>query len=447
MPPRDRSPRPSRPSAPRPNGPKGPRSQSPRTAEPQRTPVVRSALANVGGAVTTRGDATHAAALGEAMQAAEHSPPDVATHGMHAYPARMHAAIATHVIERLTKPGARVVDPFCGSGTVLVEAMTLGRRSAGVDLNPLAIRIAEVKTTRVDAVRRERLAVTIEGLGERSEERVRTRTHTQAPLTPEDAKWYEGHTLKELAGLHAEIAALENEDDRRLLEMLFSAIVVKFSIQRAETTERVAERRIRKGLPTEFFVRRGMEWLDRWAELEVQIAERAPAEVFVPRLVQGDARKLREHVGAAPVDLVLSSPPYGGTYDYVHHHVRRYPWLGIDPTQLERNELGARRDLNQSRMHGQDPADLWDDQVVAMLKGMRKVVRPGSHIVLLVGDGQLGDERVAADRQLEGLAPRARLEVVAVASQQRPDWTGKGVRREHLVQLAVGKSDAGDGTE
>ena len=190
----------------------------------------------MGGAVTTRGDATHAAALGEAMQAAEHSPPDVATHGMHAYPARMHAAIATHVIERLTKPGARVVDPFCGSGTVLVEAMTLGRRSAGVDLNPLAIRIAEVKTTRVDAVRRERLAVTIEGLGERSEERVRTRTHTQAPLTPEDAKWYEGHTLKELAGLHAEIAALENEDDRRLLEMLFSAIVVKFSIQRAETT-------------------------------------------------------------------------------------------------------------------------------------------------------------------------------------------------------------------
>ncbi|MBK8411566.1 MAG: methyltransferase domain-containing protein [Sandaracinaceae bacterium] len=340
MPPRDRTPRPSRPSAPRPNGPKGPRSPSPRSAEPQRTPVVRSALANVGGAVTTRGDATHAAALGEAMQAAEHSPPDVATHGMHAYPARMHAAIATHVIERLTKPGARVVDPFCGSGTVLVEAMTLGRRSAGVDLNPLAIRIAEVKTTRVDAVRRERLAVTIEGLGERSEERVRTRTHTQAPLTPEDAKWYEGHTLKELAGLHAEIAALENEDDRRLLEMLFSAIVVKFSIQRAETTERVAERRIRKGLPTEFFVRRGMEWLDRWVELEAQITERAPAEVFAPRLVQGDARKLRDHVGAAPVDLVLSSPPYGGTYDYVHHHVRRYPWLGIDPTQLERNELG-----------------------------------------------------------------------------------------------------------
>ena len=59
---------------------------------------MRSALAHVGGAVTTRGDATAAAALGDAMQAAEHSPPDVATHGMHAYPARMHAAIATHVI-------------------------------------------------------------------------------------------------------------------------------------------------------------------------------------------------------------------------------------------------------------------------------------------------------------------------------------------------------------
>jgi hypothetical protein len=363
---------------------------------------------------------------------------------MHAYPARMHAAIAAHVIERLTEPGGRVVDPFCGSGTVLVEAMTLGRRSAGVDLNPLAIRVAEVKTTRVDVDRRERLSALIEALGERSEERVRTRTPVHADLSVEEARWYEGHTLKELAGLHQEIAQVENEDDRRVMEMLFSAIVVKFSIQRAETTERETPRRIRKGLPTEFFVRRGMEWLDRWVELEALIDERAPAEVFAPRLVQGDARKLRDHVGPAPVDLVLSSPPYGGTYDYFHHHARRYPWLGLDARQLERNELGARRDLNNPRGRGDSPIDLWDAQVVAMLKSMRKIVRPGSHIVLLVGDGQLHGERVAADRQLEGLAPRARLEVVAVASQKRPDWTGSGVRKEHLVQLAVSTSDTKD---
>ena len=376
------------------------------------------------------------------MRAADSESADRGTHGMHAYPARMHAAVAAHVIARLSQPGDRVVDPFCGSGTVLVEAMCAGRRSAGVDLNPLAIRVAEVKTTRVDAERRERLAALIEALGEQSEERVRTRTPVRAALSVEEARWYEGHTLKELAGLHEEIAGVEDEQDRRVLQMLFSAIVVKFSIQRSETTEREAPRRIRKGLPTEFFVRRGMEWLDRWAELEAQIAEHAPAEVFAPRLVQGDARKLREHVGPAPVDLVLSSPPYGGTYDYFHHHARRYPWLGLDARALERGELGARRDLNNPRGRSQDPAEVWDAQVLAMLKAMRKVVRPGSHVVLLVGDGQLHGERVAADRQLEGLAPRARLEVVAVASQNRPDWTGKAMRKEHLVQLAVTTSDA-----
>lgn len=412
-----------------------------RQASPERTPVLRSALAHVGGEVSSRGDATHAAALAEALRAAEGEPSDVATHGMHAYPARMHAAIATHVIERLTVPGGRVVDPFCGSGTVLVEAMTLGRRSAGVDLNPLAIRVAEVKTTRVDAPRRERLARLIEQLGEQSEERVQTRTPVRAELSVEEARWYEGHTLKELAGLHEEIAKVEHEEDRRLMEMLFSAIVVKFSIQRGETTERETPRRIRKGLPTEFFVRRGMEWLDRWTELEAMITARGAQEIFAPRLVQGDARKLREHVGPAPVDLVLSSPPYGGTYDYFLHHARRYPWLGLDARQLERDELGSRRDLNASRVRGADPADVWDGQVVAMLKAIRKVIRPGSHVVLLVGDGQLGGERVAADRQLEGLAPRARLEVVAVASQKRPDWTGRGVRKEHLVQLAVSTSE------
>ena len=43
------------------------------------------------------------------------------------------------------------------------------------------------------------------------------------------------------------------------------------------------------------------------------------------------------------VDRIVTSPPYLGTYDYVDHHVRRYPWLGIDPTPIERGEMAARR--------------------------------------------------------------------------------------------------------
>ena len=42
--------------------------------------------------------------------------------------------------------GDTVVVPFCGSGTVLVEARLSGRRAIGVDANPLATELAGLKT-------------------------------------------------------------------------------------------------------------------------------------------------------------------------------------------------------------------------------------------------------------------------------------------------------------
>jgi SAM-dependent methyltransferase len=56
--------------------------------------------------------------------------------GTSAHPAKMLPAIAAHAIEQLTQPGDVVFDPMCGAGTSLVEAVHLGRRTVGVDIEP-----------------------------------------------------------------------------------------------------------------------------------------------------------------------------------------------------------------------------------------------------------------------------------------------------------------------
>ena len=71
------------------------------------------------------------------------------THGYHTYPAKFIPQVAARLIERHTQPGALVADPFMGSGTTLVEAKLLGRRSVGVDINPVAHLISTAKTTPV----------------------------------------------------------------------------------------------------------------------------------------------------------------------------------------------------------------------------------------------------------------------------------------------------------
>src|SRR5690606_5418135 len=149
---------------------------------------------------------------------------------------------------------------------------------------------------------------------------------------------------------------------------------------------------------------------------------------------------LREVVGRWRFDLVLSSPPYGGTYDYVDHHARRYPWLGLSAEALCRAELGARRDLSgssdreagrrpdrargqdrgqgggrergQARGPGRDQAQRWTREVQTALSSIASVLSPRGRVVLLVGDAEVGGRRISAAQQLDALAERAGLRVI-----------------------------------
>lgn len=56
--------------------------------------------------------------------------------GIPGYPGATPAWVVWNVLERYTRPGDLVVDPFCGGGTTLDVAASLERRARGFDLNP-----------------------------------------------------------------------------------------------------------------------------------------------------------------------------------------------------------------------------------------------------------------------------------------------------------------------
>lgn len=59
-----------------------------------------------------------------------------------AHPAKMLPAVAAHAIAHYTRPGDLVLDPMCGIGTTLVEAVHLGRRAVGVEYEPHWVDVA-----------------------------------------------------------------------------------------------------------------------------------------------------------------------------------------------------------------------------------------------------------------------------------------------------------------
>src|SRR5258706_5182891 len=98
------------------------------------------------GRIFADGVAPTADALVAALRAphVDHDIAESLTHPFHSYPARLHPATARLLVELVARGAgeAPIVDPFCGSGTSLVEAPPAGLRAIGVDLNPLAVLVA-----------------------------------------------------------------------------------------------------------------------------------------------------------------------------------------------------------------------------------------------------------------------------------------------------------------
>jgi len=69
------------------------------------------------------------------------------THGLHTYLAAMIPPLAHRLIENYVPSKGSVLDPFCGGGAVLVEAVLSGRTGTGGDINDLAVLILKAKTT------------------------------------------------------------------------------------------------------------------------------------------------------------------------------------------------------------------------------------------------------------------------------------------------------------
>jgi len=73
------------------------------------------------------------------------------THGYHRYPAKFIPQIVRQLIKNYAPNGDEVIfDPFGGCGTTLVEAKLLGRKSVGLDINPIAKLITQVKVTPIN---------------------------------------------------------------------------------------------------------------------------------------------------------------------------------------------------------------------------------------------------------------------------------------------------------
>jgi DNA modification methylase len=399
----------------------------------------RRALTHVGGDTRTEGDEEAAKALARALdvppapQGEEEGVERAHIHGFHAYPARIHPVTAARLID--LAQGHLVLDPFCGSGTVLVEAMIAGLRATGIDLNPIAVRLTRCKTRRREPDHEKALLEAAARVRAHADERRKARAGATRRFGPDDVALFEPHVLLELDGIASGIAR-EKEDLARMdLEMCLSAILVKVSRRASDTSARESTRRIAAGYTAKLFAKKSEELIERSRAFHALVPPGTP----YARVHEGDATQ-PDHLEGGTIDAIVTSPPYAATYDYLEHHALRMRWLGLSSKALEASEMGARR--SYEGIEPGDAEDRWTKELASFFRAARRVLRPGGRLALVVADSGVRGGALRADDIVRTAASQSELHFVARASQKRPHFHSRGQsafrrqpRAEHAILL------------
>ena len=268
-------------------------------------------------------------------------------HALHPYPAKLLVNIPQYFLSALlTAPGSVLLDPFCGSGTVLYEGALAGLRPVGSDSNPLARLITRAKLTSIDReAARKQL------------ERVMAVYPVATPTVPDvvnRAYWFSERISECLGRLKTAIEACVPSRHRPIFDVSFSATVrrVSYADPRLSVPVKInPERSARYGAKGDEVIRR----LGRLAKIDVGATFWSIASQNIQRCSEAGAGFIDDQpkifrdarsIGLPDesVDLAITSPPYVGAQKYVRASSLSLGWLGLTPDcklrPIERQSIG-----------------------------------------------------------------------------------------------------------
>lgn len=354
-----------------------------------------------------------------------------ATHYLHPYPAKLLPQIAHFFLAAATLSGPRatVLDPFCGSGTVALEAALSGRRAVYAEVNPFARLVVRVKTRPpIDAD-------LLEEAFRHALRRFDSLGRADQPDVVNAGYWYDAAVFSNLASLRRAIGCEADADVREFLEVTFSAAARKVS--RADPRFSVPVRRKEAAVVSartlsidegrgEVLGAFAQQWcanLRRTADLrlmDVAMEEAACAGSDARSLGSPDAR-VRDAAPPAPmpdasVDLIITSPPYGSAQKYVRATSLSLGWLDLVASDglsaLEQRTIGREHILRSAvRVRPEIAAGLAAEEFLrrvedrnvhraaitatyltemdAAVAEMVRVLKPGGYAVVVLGENRV----------------------------------------------------------
>ena len=268
------------------------------------------------------------------------------THDIHRYPAKFIPQVAGRIIREYSTEGGVILDPFCGSGTALLEARLAGRNAIGVDVNPIAYYVSKVKADPIEPRK-------LEALWRRFSEKLNPPYFSRVEPYRLPGKalrileaWVPERQLEDMRRLFTLIMSVEDRGFRDFLLVAFSNIQKECSWWSMRSVKPVRDygKNVPSVIPS--FIRQAERMIMKNNQLWDKLKD---SETWV-KVFRADSRMLSTLI-EDPVDLILFSPPYVTSYEYVDLHKLSIVWLEEtgDLRGLKRSFIGSIRSKPRGR--------------------------------------------------------------------------------------------------
>ncbi len=268
-----------------------------------------------------------------------------ATHYIHSYPAKLlvhipHFFLSSHIV---APDNSKIYDPFCGSGTVLLESILLGKNAIGSDVNPLAVLIAKVKTKLLNITTLNQTKVWLK-------ENIPTEAISNQLDVINRDYWFYPHVQKKLLRIYDGITRIRNKNYRDFYLVCLSSCVRRVSLAnprmsvpvklnvdnydendflRGKLFDRLKQLK-RINVINEFFkiVELNIQRMKNFAQMKLSNSKSSAFLLDCKNSIENSSI-LSKNIDKESIDLIITSPPYIGAQKYIRASSLNLGWLNI----------------------------------------------------------------------------------------------------------------------